>query len=100
MNGDYVYKEYHNVCWNCKAPINSETNAQCNVCGWYICGSCGSCNKHDGLNGKDRGFCKDYFGRIINEITNSVFSKSGYDIFGFDKNGFDCYGFDFLCHFF
>jgi len=36
----YVYENY---CWNCAAHISSAIHAQCPVCEFYICGSCGSC---------------------------------------------------------
>lgn len=34
---------YVSHCWNCKAPISSNINAQCLDCGYYICNSCTSC---------------------------------------------------------
>ncbi len=34
---------YSSHCWKCKAPIDSEFNLKCSLCGWYICSVCGSC---------------------------------------------------------
>jgi hypothetical protein len=28
---------YHNVCWACKADVDSATNDRCPECTWYIC---------------------------------------------------------------
>lgn len=35
--------DYENVCWCCHGRISSGIHAQCKVCKFYICGSCGSC---------------------------------------------------------
>jgi len=37
---------YENHCWNCKKQISSAIDAQCSVCRFYICSSCGSCFCH------------------------------------------------------
>ena len=34
---------YQNHCWRCKSDINSNVNARCSKCGWYICKKCGAC---------------------------------------------------------
>jgi len=36
----YVYK---NHCWKCPNSISSDVHAQCPICTYYICSSCGSC---------------------------------------------------------
>lgn len=35
---------YTNHCWNCQSTVSSNDCRQCEVCGWYICNTCGACN--------------------------------------------------------
>ena len=41
---------YYNVCWNCRHEINSDTDKKCEMCGWYICPRCGSCQQGSCVN--------------------------------------------------
>lgn len=43
-NQFFGLSNYKNVCWNCKAPIDSNKNRLCSECGkFYVCGVCGKC---------------------------------------------------------
>jgi hypothetical protein len=35
--------DYENICWCCGGRISSGIHAQCSICRFYICSSCGSC---------------------------------------------------------
>jgi hypothetical protein len=35
--------KYLNHCWNCQAPIDSDTNTRCDRCNLFICRRCGAC---------------------------------------------------------
>ena len=35
---------YNNHCWNCGKKIDSYYEQRCNICGWYICSTCGACS--------------------------------------------------------
>ena len=37
---------YTNHCWNCKKSISAYIDTRCPNCGYYTCGSCGSCFCH------------------------------------------------------
>ena len=32
-----------NHCYSCKHPVDNAYDAECAVCGWIVCGTCGAC---------------------------------------------------------
>ena len=44
---------YNNHCWNCGKKIDSFYEKKCNVCGWYICSSCGACSNKPNCEEKE-----------------------------------------------
>lgn len=39
----YKPRTYINHCFNCGSGIHSHKDKQCDTCGFYVCGTCGSC---------------------------------------------------------
>ena len=45
-NEDYITnitRRYENHCWQCHAPVDSQSELGHKVCGWLICSTCGAC---------------------------------------------------------